>query len=115
MSTRVLIPSGVLGLGFSDEALQNGIDARPDIIAIDGGSTDSGPWYLGTGDSKYSPAVCKAEWRKLMAARAQLNIPLIIGSCGTCGVDDMVDWMATITREIAAQTQESLKLSLIHI
>jgi len=110
----VLIPSGVLGLGFSDKALANGVAARPHIIAIDGGSTDSGPWYLGTGRSKYSPAVCKAEWRKLMQARAALNVPLVIGSCGTCGVDDMVDWMAQITREIAAETGQAIKMAKLY-
>ena len=49
MPTRVLVPSGVLGLGFDLAALERGIAARPDIICIDGGSTDSGPYYLGTG------------------------------------------------------------------
>ena len=56
MATRVLVPSGVLGLGFDSDALAAGIDTKPDIIAIDGGSTDSGPFYLGTGTSKYSRA-----------------------------------------------------------
>ena len=52
--TKVLIPTGALGLGFDPKALEAGIRAKPDIIAIDGGSTDSGPFYLGTGTSKYS-------------------------------------------------------------
>ena len=50
---RVLVPSGVLGLEFSKEALQRGLANNPDIIAIDGGSTDSGPYYLGTANSKW--------------------------------------------------------------
>ena len=58
---RVLIPSGALGLNYDKVALQRGIDARPDIIAIDGGSTDSGPSYLGRGVSKYSRASTKSE------------------------------------------------------
>ena len=65
MRTRVLIPSGVLGLGFSSKALARGVAAKPDVICIDGGSTDSGPYYLGTGTSKYARATCKAEWRDL--------------------------------------------------
>ena len=48
MPTRVLIPAGVLGLGFDQTALARGVAAQPDIICIDGGSTDSGPFYLGT-------------------------------------------------------------------
>ena len=56
MPTRVLVPSGVLGLGFDRDALRAGIERNPDLISIDGGSTDSGPHYLGTGTSKYSRA-----------------------------------------------------------
>ena len=38
---KVLVPSGVLGLGFDLEALNNGVKNNPDIISIDGGSTDN--------------------------------------------------------------------------
>ena len=54
MTTRILVPSGALGLNYDKEALQLGLKKNPDIIAIDGGSTDSGPSYLGQGISKYS-------------------------------------------------------------
>ena len=54
--TRVLIPTGALGMGFDARALARGLAARPDIIAVDGGSTDSGPAYLGAGVSKYGRA-----------------------------------------------------------
>ena len=67
--TKVLIPTGALGLGFDSDALDAGVAAAPDIIAIDGGSTDSGPYYLGTGTSKYSRNTTKSEWRALMVAR----------------------------------------------
>ncbi len=49
MATRVLVPSGVLGLGFDEAALARGVEMQPDIICIGGGSTDSGRFYLGTG------------------------------------------------------------------
>ena len=48
---RVLVPSGALGLDYDKTALARAIAAKPDIIAIDGGSTDSGPSYLGRGVS----------------------------------------------------------------
>ncbi len=105
MTTKVLVPSGVLGLGFSERALAQGLQFKPDIICIDGGSTDSGPAYLGTGTTKYSRAICKAEWKLLMQARDTLGVPLVISSCGTCGTDSMVDWMLEITREIAEELQ----------
>ena len=113
MSTRVLVPSGVLGLGFDEVALRRGIESGPDIICIDGGSTDSGPYYLGSGVSKYSRASIKAEWRILLKARDEAGVPLIIGSAGTCGTDSMVDWMLEITREIAEDEQLALNVATL--
>lgn len=110
---KVLIPSGALGLGYDRAALSRGIAAKPDIIAIDGGSTDSGPHYLGTGTSKYSRNSTRAEWAELMEARAQAGVPLIIGTAGTCGADSAVDWLVDITREIAAERGENLKLAIL--
>ena len=92
--TKILIPSGALGLGYDREALAEGVRQSPDLIAIDGGSTDSGPHYLGTGTSKYSRGSVKAEWAELMAARAEAGVPLVIGTSGTCGADSAVDWLA---------------------
>ncbi|MGB0823670.1 MAG: acyclic terpene utilization AtuA family protein, partial [Alphaproteobacteria bacterium] len=100
---RVLIPSGALGISIDPAALEAGLAMAPDIIAIDGGSTDSGPYYLGTGTCKYARASIKREWAMLMRARARLGVPLLIGTAGTCGVDAMVDWMLEITAEIAAE------------
>jgi hypothetical protein len=114
MTTRVLVPSGVLGLGFDRKALADGVALKPDIIAIDGGSTDSGPFYLGTGTSKYSRAACKSEWKQLMQAREQANVPLVITSCGTCGTDSMVDWMLEITRELAAELSQKLTVATLY-
>jgi len=113
MTTRILVPSGALGLNYDKEALQLGLKKNPDIIAIDGGSTDSGPSYLGQGVSKYSRTSTKAEWKGLMEARAQQNIPLLIGTAGTCGSDSAVDWFLDITKEVANELNQSLKIVVI--
>ncbi|MGE4610156.1 MAG: acyclic terpene utilization AtuA family protein [Paracoccaceae bacterium] len=110
---RVLIPSGALGLNYDKVALQRGLDRKPDIIAIDGGSTDSGPAYLGRGVSKYSRASTKVEWKGLMEARAQAAVPLVIGTAGTCGTDSAVDWLLDITREIADELGQTLKIAVL--
>ncbi len=114
MKTRILIPSGVLGLGFDSEALQRGVEAKPDAICIDGGSTDSGPYYLGTGTSKYSELATRAEWRELMLARATAGVPLILGSCGTCGTASTVDWMYQMTLDIARELGQNLKIARLY-
>ncbi len=97
--TRVLVPSGALGLGYDRTALERGVSMKPDLIAIDGGSTDSGPSYLGRGVSKYARSATKAEWKGLIAAARSAGCPLATGSAGTCGTDGMVDWLVEITRE----------------
>ncbi|MFN4129507.1 MAG: hypothetical protein ACK4GC_06800, partial [Paracoccaceae bacterium] len=114
MPTRVLVPSGVLGLGFDRSALARGVAMRPDIIAIDGGSTDSGPFSLGAGQSKYARAATKSEWRDLMLARATAGVPLVIGTAGTCGTDATVDWMFDITAELAAELGQTLRVARLY-
>ena len=110
---KILIPSGALGLGYDAVALARGVAAKPDLIAIDGGSTDSGPSYLGRGVSKYARASTKAEWQGLVLARAEAGCPLVIGTAGTCGTDSMVDWLVTITQEILAEQGLSAKIATL--
>ena len=112
--TRVLIPTGALGLGYERAALARGVANRPDIIAVDGGSTDSGPSYLGRGVSKYSRSSTKAEWRELMQARAEAGVPLVIGTAGTCGADAAVDWLFEITAELAADLGQNLRVTRLY-
>jgi len=45
--TSVLVPVGMLGGGFSAQTVARGIELGADGIAVDAGSTDSGPYYLG--------------------------------------------------------------------
>jgi len=111
--TRILIPSGALGLGYDAEALARGVANRPDLIAIDGGSTDSGPSYLGRGVSKYSRSGTKAEWKGLIEARAKAGCPLIIGTAGTCGTDGTVDWLVEITRECLRDLGQTARIATL--
>ena len=111
--TRVLIPSGALGLGYDRVALERGIAAKPDIIAIDGGSTDSGPSYLGRGVSKYSRTSTRIEWAGLIEARQKAAVPLVIGTAGTCGADSAVDWLVEITEEILREKRLTAKVAVL--
>ena len=111
--TRILIPSGALGLGYDHAALKRGVEAKPDLIAIDGGSTDSGPFYLGKGVSKYARASTKAEWSGLIEARERADVPLVLGTAGTCGTGSMVDWMVDITLEILEETGLRARIAVL--
>ncbi|MES2898882.1 MAG: acyclic terpene utilization AtuA family protein [Pseudomonadota bacterium] len=86
---------------------------KPHVIACDAGSTDSGPASLGSGKPKLSREACKRDLRLLLLARDELQVPLIIGSCGTSGSDAGVDWMVEIAREIASEDGLHFRLATI--
>ena len=58
----------MLGAGFPPETLDRGLDLGADVIAVDGGSTDSGPYYLGAGTAKTSAAAVARDLRLLLRA-----------------------------------------------
>jgi hypothetical protein len=111
---RVLVPSGVLGSGCPEAAFQRGVAMAPDVIAVDAGSTDSGPFYLGAATSKMTAKATKHDLRQLMLARDKLGVPLVIGSCGTSGTNAGVDWMAAIAEEIAVEEGLTARVALIY-
>ncbi len=111
--TRILIPSGALGLDYDKTALARGVSMKPDLIAIDGGSTDSGPSYLGRGVSKYARSSTKLEWKGLIKAAREAGCPLVIGTAGTCGTDSTVDWLLEITRECLSELGITAKIATL--
>ena len=113
MNIKVLVPTGALGITYCKKALDKGLKEKPDIIVVDGGSTDSGHAYIGKGKSKYSRSSTKSEWKTLMVAREKLKIPLLIGSAGTCGTDKTVDWFLEITKELAKELNQNIKITLL--
>jgi hypothetical protein len=112
--TRVLVPAGALGSGVRGDELEAGLRLAPHAIALDAGSTDSGPAYLATGRSKYSRAAVKRDLELLMAARARGGVLLLIGSCGTSGCDRAVDWTLDIALEIAAERGEAPRIAVLY-
>ncbi|WP_262697447.1 MULTISPECIES: DUF1446 domain-containing protein [Streptomyces] len=114
MELRILAPTGALGAGFDADALARGLAARPDVIACDAGSTDSGPAALGSGTPKLSAQAVTRDLRLLLKARDGLGVPLIIGSCGTAGRDRGVDQVASLARSLATEENLHFKLGLIY-
>ncbi|WP_405798208.1 acyclic terpene utilization AtuA family protein [Streptomyces sp. NBC_01506] len=114
MEFRILAPTGALGAGFDAEAFWRGVAARPDVIACDAGSTDSGPAALGSGIPKLSAQAVTRDLRLMLRARDELGVPLIIGSCGTSGRDVGVDRVAGLVRAVAAEENLRLTLGLIY-
>ena len=112
--TIVLVPIGALGLGVDEGDVERGIAAGAHAIACDAGSTDSGPAYLAMGVAKYSRAAVKADLGVLMRAQHRAAIPLLIGSCGTSGCDQSLDWTLAIALEIAGEHGLSPRIAVLY-
>ncbi len=111
---RVLSPNGAIGYGFPESSIAEGMKREPHVIAVDAGSTDPGPHYLGTGDVALSWESQKNDLRILMQARGQTGIPLIVGSAGLSGSRTGVDKTVEIIRELAQELGQSIKIARIY-
>src|SRR3954447_9694448 len=113
-SVRVLSPSGMLGAGWDHATIERGIALGADVISIDAGSTDSGPYYLGSSSPKTTAKAVARDLRSLFTAAAGAGIPVIVGSCGTSGTDRGVDWVAGIAADVLAEEGLELKVAKIY-
>jgi len=111
---RVLVPAGVLGWGVRADEIEAGLALAPHAIALDAGSTDSGPAYLATGRTKYGRQSIKRDLSLLMAARRRAGVPLLIGSCGTSGCDMAVDQTLEIALEIAREQGDAARIAVVY-
>ena len=114
---RILSPTALLGYGFPDESLAAGLRAKPDLIAVDAGSTDGGPGYLGYelgqergGDLR---AFLEPDLRRLLGAARAHDIPLVIGSAGIAGGDVHLLGTLAVIQSIAEADGLSFPMGII--
>jgi len=111
---RVLAPTAILGYGFPESSFENGMKKKPHVIAVDAGSTDPGPYYLGSGQSFTDRNAVKRDLEYMLKAGVTENIPVIIGSAGGCGADSHLDWAVDIVREISREQGLTFKMAVIN-
>lgn len=58
---RYLSLCGMLGYGYAPESLENAFAGKLDFIGVDAGSTDPGPYYLGSGNGFVKPLQVKRD------------------------------------------------------
>jgi len=84
---RMVSVSGILGYGFPEQSLAAAMKLRPHMIGVDGGSSDPGPYYLGSGKTLNSELAMKRDLRLLLRAAISNQIPMMIGTAGGAGGD----------------------------
>jgi hypothetical protein len=110
---KVLAPTVILGYGFPLSSFVRGMEEKPDLIAVDGGSTDPGPHYLGSGKSFTDREGVKRDLAIILEAGLKAKIPVVVGTCGGSGARPHLDWCAEIVREIALENNLSFTMGLI--
>ena len=111
---RILSTTAILGYGFPLESFEEGMKRNPDLIAVDAGSTDPGPFYLGEGVSFTDRGAVKRDLEIVICAGIEKNIPVVIGTAGGSGAKPHLEWCADIIREIAKEHDLHFKMAMIH-
>ncbi len=111
---KVLSPTAILGYGFPEESFMEAMDQQPDAIAVDAGSTDPGPYYLGAGVPFTDRNAVKRDVEIMLKGALASGIPLLIGSAGGCGAKPHVDLTKEIIEEIAKENGLAFWMAVIY-
>lgn len=110
-----LAPTEIVGAGFSLESFERGLQANPDFIGCDAGSSDAGPFDLGSGETtSHDLRSIRRDLRVMLLAARARGIPLLIGSCGYAGGDPHIERYRRIVEEIAREENLHFRLAVIH-
>lgn len=110
---RYLSPTGMLGVGFSEDHFRAALSTGLAFIGCDAGSTDGGPANLGGNKPFFSRAAVKRDLRILVTGARSIDVPLLIGSCGGSGGDWNLQWVWEIVQEIAREENLHFRTALI--
>ncbi len=111
---RVLSPTAILGYGFPESSFLRGLEAEPHCIAVDAGSTDPGPTYLGSGKPFTDRTGVKRDLRYMLKAGVTRKIPVIIGTAGGSGAAPHLAWCREIIEELAREEGLHFRMAIIH-
>jgi hypothetical protein len=112
-SMTVLAPEGMLGYGIPARSLDEGMRRGPAAIAVDAGSTDPGPYYLGAGVPFTSRRAVKRDLSMILDAAVERRIPVLVGSAGGSGGRPHLDWTLDVYREICRERGWRLRTAVI--
>ena len=111
---KIVSLCGLLGYGYSEEALNIAFSEKVDYVGVDAGSTDPGPYYLGSGKSFTDRGAVKRDLSLAMPKALENKAPFIIGTAGGAGAKEHTDWLIDIIKEIAKEQKLSFKLGVIY-
>lgn len=106
--------SGILGYGFPEASIRAAMERKPHMFGVDGGSSDPGPFYLGSGKTLNSRLAMKRDLSLLLRAAIASGVPMMVGTAGGAGGEPHLQVCAEIVREIAREHDLHFRMALIH-
>ena len=82
---KIVALCGLLGYGYSEEALRLAFSEKVDFLGVDAGSTDPGPYYLGSGRSFTDRSAVKRDISLSLPLALRQKAPFVIGTAGGAG------------------------------
>ena len=110
---KIVALNGLLGYGYSQEALNVAFSEKVDYLGVDAGSTDPGPYYLGSGKSFTDRGAVKRDVSLALGKALEHKAPFIIGTAGGAGSNVHVAWLKEILLEVAKEQNLSFKLGTV--
>ncbi len=111
---KIVALNGLLGYGYSEDALKIAFSEKVDFLGVDAGSTDPGPYYLGSGKSFTDRGAVKRDLSLALPLALEHGAPFIIGTAGGAGSRRHVEWLKDIIAEISKEKNLSFKLGTVY-
>lgn len=110
-----LSPLGLLGYGVPEDSLARARrEFDLDVIAVDAGSMDPGPNYLGRGDSFADEGMVGRDLGLLLSAAVEDEIPLLLSTAGGSGSREHVENFLAILERVVAERDLELTVGTIY-
>jgi len=111
---RIVALNGNLGYGYDVQSLEAGLSLKPQLLGGDAGSTDAGPYYLGSGTALVKREQVHRDLSNALIRARAAKIPFVIGSAGMAGGEPNLQWVKRILIDIAREEGLHFKLATIH-
>lgn len=109
-----VLSSGLMGDSlFNEETWEIGLGMDPDVIAVQGTSSDTGPHYLATGTLYGGSMGIKRGLRVIMTTAKRKGIPFIVSTGSPSGGNPQLERVLTWANEIAKDAGLKLRIAVI--